>query len=217
MFHLFLSDIIRKIIFGDDSLKLYEIKPLLQDMGRNNAKIDKFRFTYNKVGFEVIVLIERSPFELLFGVIGYNYSFSLTLQVGYELQGLPDDVFYKLCDILNLKPGRESLTSYKFLKYVAQRIPTQYSNVKVQPHEIAKYKQRDVDEANKIYFCGWKHFEGSERNAKNFDKTRKLLGDEAYEFCKKNNISSCWTDIDLKRKDYYSPQTFLKKCNNKKE
>lgn len=198
-------------------MKLYEIKPLLQDMGRNNAQIDKFKFMYNKVEFEVIVLIERLPFELLFGVIGYNYSFSLTLRAGYELQELPDDVFYKLCDILNLKPGSESFTSYKFLKYVAQRIPTQYSKVKVQPHEIAKYKQRNVDEANKIYFCGWKFYESSERNAKNFDKTKKWLGDEAYEFCKRNNISSCWTDIDLKRKDYYSPQTYLKKCNNKKD
>ena len=199
-------------------MKLYEIKPLLQDMGRNNAKIDKFRFTYNKVEFEVIVLIERSPFELLFGVIGYNYSFSLPLRAGYELQELPDEVFYKLCDILNLKPGRESLTSYKFLKYVAKRIPTRYSKTKIQPHEIAKYKQRNIDDAHKIYFCGWKFYEGSERNAKNFEKTKKWLGDEAYEFCKRNNISSCWTHIDLKRKDYYSPQEYLSQyINNKKD
>ena len=199
-------------------MKLYEIKPLLQDMGRNNAKIDKFRFTYNKVEFEVIVLIERSPFELLFGVIGYNYSFSLTLRAGYELQELPDEVFYKLCDILNLKPGRESLTSYKFLKYVAKRIPTRYSKTKIQPHEIAKYKQRNIDDAHKIYFCGWKFYEGSERNAKNFEKTKKWLGDEAYEFCKRNNISSCWTHIDLKRKDYYSPKEYLSQyIKNKKD
>ena len=187
-------------------------------MGRNNAKIDKFRFTYNKVEFEVIVLIERSPFELLFGVIGYNYSFSLTLRAGYELQELPDEVFYKLCDILNLKPGRESLTSYKFLKYVAKRIPTRYSKTKIQPHEIAKYKQRNIDDAHKIYFCGSKFYEGSERHAKDLKKKKKWLGDEAYEFCKRNNISSCWTHIDLKRKDYYSPQEYLSQyINNKKD
>lgn len=126
--------------------------------------------------------------------------------------------FYKLCDILNLKPGRESLTSYKFLKYVAKRIPTRYSKTKIQPHEIAKYKQRNIDDAHKIYFCGWKFYEGSERNAKNFEKTKKWLGDEAYEFCKRNNISSCWTHIDLKRKDYYSPQEYLSQyINNKKD
>lgn len=94
---------------------------MLQDMGRHGAKIDKFRFEYNKVVFEVIVLIERSPFELLFGVLGHNFSFSLTLKAGYELQGLPDNVFFRLCDILNLKAGKEGLTSSKFLQYVAKK------------------------------------------------------------------------------------------------
>lgn len=192
-------------------MKLYEIKPLLQDMGRNNAKVDKFKFKYNNVEFEIIVLIERSPFELLFGVIGYNYSFVLTLEKGYELQELSNDIFYKLCEILNLKPGRETFTSYKFLKYMAQKVPNKYSKREIQPHEIAKYKQIDVDEADKIYFCGWKIYKDSKRNAKNFEKTRKWLGDEAYEFCKKNNISSCWTDIEINRRDYYTPQTYLAK------
>lgn len=180
-------------------------------MGRNEAKIDKFRFTYNNVVFEVIVLIERSPYELLFGVVGFNYSFSLKLRVGYELEELKDEVFYRLCDILNLKPGKESLTSYKFLNYMARRIPSTYSKVKVQPHEVARYKQRNVPEENKIYFCGWKIYEASERNARNFEKTKKWLGDEAYEFCKQNNISLCWTDVALKRKDYYSPEEYMSK------
>lgn len=192
-------------------MKLYEIKPLLQDMGRNGAKIDKFIFKYNEVEFEVIVLIERSPFELLFGVIGYNYSFSLTLKAGYELQALPDKVFFRLCDILKLKPSKEGLTSTKFLEYVAKKIPPCYSGKKVQPHEVAIYKKRDVAEEDKIYFCGWKFYSDSEREAKNFDKTKKWLGDDAYEFCKKNNISSCWTDKDIKRKDFYSPQEYVSK------
>lgn len=195
-------------------MKLYEIKPLLRDMGQNNAKIDKFRFIYNNVEFEVIVLIERSPFELLFGVIGYNYSFELKLFAGYELQELPDDVFFKLCRILNLKPGKESFTSFKFLNYFARRIPKQYSKVKVQPHEVAIYKRNDVPDADKVYFYGWKFFDGNERKARNFEKTKKLLGDETYEFCKRNNISSCWTASIDKRIDYYSPQNFLKKSVN---
>jgi hypothetical protein len=82
-------------------LTLYEIKPLLQDMARKNVKIDKFRFQYNNVVFEVIVLIESEPFELLFGVIGYNYSFILKLYKGYQLQDMPNDVFFVISFILN--------------------------------------------------------------------------------------------------------------------
>ena len=192
-------------------MKFFEIKPLLQDMGRNNVKVDKFKFQYNAVEFEVIVLIDRSPFELLFGVIGYNFSFVLVLEKGYELQELSNEIFYKLCEILNLKPGRETFTSYKFLKYMAQKVPNKYSTREIQPHEIAQYKQRNVDEADKIYFCGWKIYTDSKRNAKNFEKTREWLGDDAYEFCKKNNISSCWTDIEINRRDYYTPQTYMTK------
>ena len=46
-------------------MKLYQIRPLLQDMGRNKAKLDKFSFSYANLRFEVIVLLEREPFELL--------------------------------------------------------------------------------------------------------------------------------------------------------
>ena len=88
-------------------MKLYEIQPLLQDMGRNQAHIDKFRFQYNQVEFEVIVLLERTPFEMLFGVIGHNFSFVLNLNKGYELEELSDEIFYRLCNILNLKPGKK--------------------------------------------------------------------------------------------------------------
>lgn len=178
-------------------------------MSCNNVKIDKFRFQYNKVVFEVIVLIEREPFELLFGVIGHNYSFILELYKGYELQNMPNDVFYRLCDILQLKPCKEELTSFKFLKYVASKIPLHYSGVKVQPHEVAVHIRKDVPESDKIYFCGWRFYPSGQRNAQNFEKTKKCLGDEVCDFCKEHNISSCWTDNIGKRKDYYSPQMHL--------
>ena len=87
-------------------MTLYEIKPLLQDMGRNKAKQDKFSFQYNGVVFDVIVFLECTPFELLFGVVDHNFSFALKLYSGYNLEDLPNDVFYELCRILNLKPNK---------------------------------------------------------------------------------------------------------------
>lgn len=196
------------------SIKLYEIKPLIVDMCKNKVKIDKFCFMYKAVKFEVIVAIDHQPFELLFGVVGYNLSFSLNLYKGFELETIPSDVFYKLCRILNLKPSKEEFNSYKFLKYFSTKIPSNYSGRKVQPHERAIYIRKNVPEADKIFFCGWKFYAGSERHAKNFEKTRKWLGDEAYFFCKEHDISSCWTDKIELRKDYYLPQEFY--ANNSK-
>lgn len=193
------------------SFKLYEIKPLIIDMAKNNVKIDKFSFKYNDVKFEVIVALDHEPFEILFGVVGYNLSFCLNLYRGYELETIPSEVFYKLCKILNLKPSKEGFNSFKFLKFFATKIPGRYSGRKVQPHERAIYIKNNVPDADKIYFYGWKFYTDSEKNAKNFEKTRRLLGDDAYFFCKEHDISSCWTDKVELRKDYYLPQDFYSK------
>lgn len=188
-------------------MKLEEIKPLLSDMRKNNVTKDKFTFTYNQVNFEVIVLIDCQPFELLFGVVGHNFSFILNLYPGFQLQNLPDHVFFKLCEILNLKPGKDTFTSFAFLKYMASKIPNQYSRVNIQPHEIIPYKAKDITDAEKIYFCGWKMYrEDSPYSAKNFEKTRKILGESTFIFCKEHNISSCWTNEVEKRKDYTPPE-----------
>ncbi|MCB5951357.1 DUF6037 family protein [Enterococcus sp. BWT-B8] len=196
-------------------MQLLEIKPLLSDMRKNGETLDKFRFVYNKVTFEVIFFIDSTPFELLFGVIDENYSFILELKPGFQLESLPDDVFYKLCDILKLRPSKEGLTSYKFLQYFAKKIPSSYSGARVQPHEVAQYKKSDVPEADKKYFCGWKIFRSSSpKNARNFEKTREHLGESIYKFCKEHSISSCWTNLPEKRKDYYSPQSYLAKKVN---
>ena len=186
-------------------MKLYQIRPLLQDMGRNKAKQDKFSFKYNGVTFDVIVFLEYTPFELLFGVVDHNFSFVLKLHSGYDLEDLPNDVFYELCRILNLKPSKEGLTSFKFLKYFADRIPSKYSGRKVEPHEIAVHKKRNVPDSDKIYFKGWRSHETDGRQVQNLEKTRAWLGEEAYAYCKKYNISSCWSDIPNERKPYYSP------------
>lgn len=193
---------------------LKKIAPLLKDMRHNNVKQDKFSFTYNNVEFDIVVLIEREPFELLFGIIDYNFSFTLNLYKGYKLEYIPDDVFWKLCRILNLRPGKEGLTSFKFLKFFSERIPKKYSGKTIQPHQIAVYK-KDIPDSEKIYFKGWRTHISDGRTAQNFDKTRALLGDKAYDFCKENNISSCWSDKPNDRVDYYPPEDYLKRKSNK--
>lgn len=54
---------------------------------------------------------------------------------------------------------------------------------------------RNVDENNKIYFCGWNDHIRDKRTAHNFDKTEFFLGKAVADYCRQNNISSMWTDI----------------------
>ena len=189
-------------------MKLYQIKPLLQDMGINKVKQDKFSFRYNNVEFDVVVLIEREPFELLFGVVDANFSFALKIEKGYELEGISDDVFYRLCEILNLRPGKNGFRSWDFLKYFASHIPQRYSGRKLEPDEIAIYMRKEIDEGDRIYFKGWQIHVTDGRQVRNLLKTKRILGDEAYEYCKKFNISSCWSADVKEKRTYYAPQEY---------
>ena len=194
-------------------MKLYQIYPLLQVMRRNKVKQDKFSFRYANLQFQVIFLIEREPYELLFGVVDHNFSFTLCLRKGFELDDMPDDVYFYLRRLMKLQKCDEVLTSYKLMQYFAARIPKQYSGKKVEPHEIAVYKQRNVPESEKIYFKGWRSHETDGRHVQNLEKTRQWLGDEAYEYCKKYNISSCWSEHPSERKQYYAPDKHREKVN----
>ena len=194
-------------------MKLYQIYPLLQDMRRNKVKQDKFSFRYANLQFQVIFLIEREPYELLFGVVDHNFSFTLCLRKGFELDDMPDDVYFYLLRLMKLQKCDEVLTSYKLMQYFAAKIPKKYSGRKVEPHEIAVYKQRNVPESEKIYFKGWRSHETDGRHVQNLEKTRQWLGDEAYEYCKKYNISSCWSEHSSERKQYYAPDKHREKVN----
>lgn len=114
-------------------MKLYQIYPLLQDMRRNKVKQDKFSFRYANLQFQVIFLIEREPFELLFGVIDHNYSFTLCLHRGFELDDMSDDVYFYLRRLMKLQKCDEVLTSYKLMQFFAARIPKKYSGKKLNP------------------------------------------------------------------------------------
>ena len=198
-----------------ESYTLRQIAPLIRDMAAHHIKQDRIQYEFNGVRIDVLVLIDREPFELLFGIIDYNFAFTLHMANGYQLEFLPDDVYYRLRDILNIHGHMNRFTSFSFIHDFAQRIPQRYSGQIIQPHEIAVHVVNDVtnktpiDESDKIYFKGWQTHVTDGRKAQNFEKTRKFLGEEAYQFCKANNISSCWGAEPAEAKTYETPQAYI--------
>ena len=68
-------------------------------------------------------------------------------------------------------------------------------------------KRRRVEEADKIYFCGWRNNPtGYNVSEMNIEKTRIAFGDKIAAMCKLKNVSSCWTNI--------SSDEYLKKIND---
>ena len=181
-------------------------------MKANGKGQERFVFFINGsknicVEFEVIFLIDRTPFELLVGAKGYQLAFILKVQKGFKTE-LPDHIYHEICKILNLKYSKDHFSSAKFLSILDENAPTQCSRHQVQPHEVAFYKREEIPESEKIYFCGWNDHQADGRIARNFEKTRELLGEAVADFCEKNNISSMWSAVPHDRKNYTFPLGF---------
>ena len=176
-------------------ISLHQFSSLYKDMRTNNKCIEQFYVRYSNITFDVIIDIGHTPFELLIGAINHQWACTLKMNPGFKVEMSNSD-FYSLCDILNLKPGKESLTSFKFLLYIANHAPKQAKTNIVHPSHLARFRQSSIkkeDEPEKIYFRGWNNHQADKRTARNFDKTEKFFGKDIADVCRRHNISSIWS------------------------
>jgi hypothetical protein len=177
-----------------------------------NAGLTRYKWRFNRgpATFEAIFIFEEEPFELLLGAIGTTFAVSLRVAPGFRIDSrLPEPDFHALCSVLHLTydPARKFKTS-DFFDDLNQAIPQalDLKTGRVQPHDVLSYR-RDVMEADKIYFCGWKDntLTGERVSDANLKKTLEAFGQRVFELCKKRNISSKWTDDPSHAKDFYNP------------
>lgn len=132
-----------------------EIAPLYRTMRASDVDIDRFSFAFAGAKFDVVFAINRKPFELMFGCVGHGKcNFILTMEKGYMLSPISDEVFETLCRVLHLSYRGDRFTSYKFLQHVASKVPQKYSGHKIQPHEVAQVRN-DIPDKEKFYFVRW--------------------------------------------------------------
>lgn len=178
-------------------MKVSELGELYYSMKENNLKRCKFKFKYNNVEFDVIFFTDEKPFFLLFGVIGIGFSFEVKVKSYFDLEiMLERETYYKLRKILNIPKGENNPFKVSdFFKEFSTHIPKSANRVSVvKPRDIAVYRA-DLEEANKVYFYGWKDNTITNENVRpeNLEKTRVLISAKMYEICKRKNISSKWT------------------------
>ena len=71
---------------------------------------------------------------------------------------MTDKDLYKLCDLLQLKPGGGVFTSYMFLKYISNHAPHKCKKRIVNSIHLMRYRQDKIKGSEKpwkIYFKGW--------------------------------------------------------------
>ena len=194
---------------GSNKMKLDKLINLYKDMKNNN--IERYRFDYQngKGIFDIFFFIDETPFILLFGAKGANFSFEIEVKNGFNIDiNLDKDTYKKLIEFLGIKYAKGNpFSTFKFFEDFNTKIPdiAKKSNI-AKPQQIINYRN-NVEESEKIYFWKWldNTKQGNQVSNENLEKTRKLLGVKAYERCKKKNISSCWTDDKNKEKAFVLP------------
>ena len=186
--------------------------PLLHEaMRKANLDRCRFRFVRKPATFDVFFFADRTPYGLMFGLVGGQWSFSVDVHPGYLVcTRLKKPIYAKLCEVLRLTwdPDRPFKPAIFFEELNSQFPKTVSQDNEAKPQDIARYR-RDVEEAEKKYFWAWRPHRDrnvSEVTEHNLRKTRELLGEEAYVSCRDENISTVWTDDPNKSNDMWKSQ-----------
>ncbi|USK36476.1 DUF6037 family protein (plasmid) [Bacillus sp. F19] len=189
-------------------MELTGLKPLYSSMIELNLKRTKFSVIINNAVFEFIYFIDSLPHSLAIGVRNNNLYYEIEVKNGFRINPYLGEKYAQIYKILGLSPkGSSPFSPSKFYVEINKRIPTSTSSTNIpKTSDIAPFR-RNVEEPDKIYFYGWRDNTTRKENvsAENLKKTRQWLGIEAYEMCKKHNISSCWTAEKSKEKLYGKP------------
>lgn len=176
-------------------MKCYDFIQLIDDMKLNNVDKEHYSFVFNSFQFDVILSITYFGYEILVAVHTHNWGCVLNMNKNYIID-IPNEVYFSLCNLLNLNWSNDHFSSAVFLQLLSKNSPKQSQCTGVNYLTLRNYlPYRQVDEADKIYFCGWNDHKKDKRKAKNFDKTEFFFGRSVTDYCRKNNISSLWSDI----------------------
>lgn len=176
-------------------MKCLAFEPLINSMKSNDVEKEHYFFNYNGFRFDVILSIANIGYEILIAIHTHNWGCVLKMSRNYIIE-VPDDVYFSLRRLLHLDWNNNHFSSAAFLRLLSENSP-KYSNCQgVNYRELRNYlPYRQVDEAKKIYFCGWNDHKRDNRTAHNFDKTEFYFGKTISDYCRKNNVSSMWSDI----------------------
>lgn len=169
--------------------------PLIKDMLSKKVDKEHYCFVFNQFKFDVILSITHSSYEILVAIHNENWGCVLNMNANYYVE-MSDESYYSLRKILNLNWNTNHFSSAVFLRLLSDKSPRKSSLRGVDYTELRRYlSYRNVEEKDKIYFCGWNDHLKDKRKAHNFDKTEYFFGKHVADYCRQHNISSMWSDI----------------------
>jgi hypothetical protein len=95
-------------------MKLAGLSALYKKMKDDGEDRSKIEYAHGAVTFDVIFLIDESPYCLMFGAKGHNVSFEFSVTSGFTVfPNIPKDAYRALCLALGLTYNPENPFSIK--------------------------------------------------------------------------------------------------------
>lgn len=172
----------------------------MQKAGIDRAK---FRIQHNHLIFEGVFLTDCTPWQLGLACLTHNFALPFEVLKGYEASTYIHDTqalnSLMAALVTGAASGRRFSTS-NFLREIDMHLPAHVTaRDRAMPADTVRFRS-DVEEANKIFLCGWTaHPRDGKRHVtdRNLAKTRNLINQTTADWCERHNVSSCWTDDRL--------------------
>ena len=159
----------------------------------------RFRIKYNHLVFEGVFLADLSPYELALSCLDHDFVLFFTVNQNYEISAYLGDKYSLLVKVLNTGAGTgKKLISSDFLQEIDAKLPHRVGDADRAERVDVVRVYRDVEESEKIHFVRFIPHDkkgGRHVTIENLKKTRRLMGQDTYDWCRKNNVSTGWTDV----------------------
>ena len=186
-------------------VQLDNLKRLHMDMRRMEIKQQRFTYRIDKrASFEVFFSVRCKPYELSLTEKGGTVFLLFEVTDDHEVWAKFDPEDYKsLSRLLNTSENSwKPLMPSDFLLEFNDNIPTEASSKKIPTEADICRMRHDLPDRDAPYFWYWKPMDPMGKQARNMDKTRVILGEDAAAFSERQNVSSCWTPDIRKAKDW---------------
>ena len=181
-------------------MKLFNLKPLYYDCKEKNIYRQAFSFQYKNKDVSVLYLTDEIPHKIYLYFKETNVQFGLNIEKGFHMDDYLGDNYKLLVKGLNLPYDAYSpLKPSHFFTELNNHIPSEAFKARIpKPHEVVSFIPLVDDKL--IYFKCWRLLDRSKNTvtSENLNKIRLLIGEQAYQYCKKQNISATFTS-----KEYY--------------
>lgn len=180
-------------------LKMLGLERLHSGMKAVSMQRVRFRIEHNHLVFEGVFLTDLRPYELALACLEHDFVLFFTVNQNYEISAYLGDKYSLLAKALGTGAGSgNKLISSDFLREIDAKLPHRVGNADRAERVDVVRVYRDVEESEKVYFVRFiPHDKEGRRHVTigNLEKTRRLMGQDTYDWCRINNVSTGWTDV----------------------